>query len=76
QMKNLLIENTDEANELVVAMTNALFTYRAEVGADPQLTKLFTEPFKFSFCFSGHTITFTKTISNSKLVNIDVSDGS
>ena len=76
QMKNLIIENTDEANELVVAMTNALFTYRAEVGADPQLTKLFTEPFKFSFCFSGHTITFTKTISNSKLVNIDVSDGS
>ena len=32
QMKNLIIENTDEANELVVAMTNALFTYRAEVG--------------------------------------------
>ncbi|HCP7888001.1 TPA: hypothetical protein OFX26_001443, partial [Escherichia coli] len=65
---NLINADTDEVNELAVAMTNALFLYQTVVRTEP-----FTEPFKFSFFFSSHTITFTKAESNSKLVQIEVS---
>ena len=67
---NLINADTDEVNELAVAMTNALFLYQTVVRTEP-----FTEPFKFSFFFSSHTITFTKAESNSKLVQIEVSRG-
>lgn len=72
---NLINADTDEVNELVVAMTNALFLYQTVVRTELQRTEPFTEPFRFSFFFSSHTITFTKAESNSKLVQIEVSRG-
>ncbi|EOV8345828.1 hypothetical protein ACOAAZ_004641, partial [Escherichia coli] len=72
---NLINADTDEVNELVVAMTNALFLYQTVVRSELQSTEPFTEPFRFSFFFSSHTITFTKAESNSKLVQIEVSRG-
>lgn len=72
---NLINADTDEVNELVVAMTNALFLYQTVVRSELQSSEPFTEPFRFSFFFSSHTITFTKAESNSKLVQIEVSRG-
>lgn len=48
---NLINADTDEVNELVVAMTNALFLYQTVVRSELQSTEPFTEPFRFSFFF-------------------------
>ena len=48
---NLINTDTDEVNELAVAMTNALFLYQTVVRSELQSTEPFTEPFKFSFFF-------------------------
>ncbi len=66
---NLINADTDEVNELVVAMTNALFLYQTVVRADKQII-----PESFSFGFSGHTITVTPG-RYSRSVNLKVCGG-
>ncbi|HFS3069742.1 TPA: hypothetical protein ACHYLI_000564 [Escherichia coli] len=66
---NLINADTDEVNELAVAMTNALFLYQTVVRADKQII-----PESFSFGFSGHTITVTPG-KYSRSVNLKVCGG-
>ena len=65
---NLINADTDEVNELAVAMTNALYRYQT-VRGDKQII-----PESFSFGFSGHTITVTPG-RYSRSVNLKVCGG-
>lgn len=65
---NLINTDTDEVNELAVAMTDALYRYQT-VRGDKQII-----PEPFSFGFSGHTITVTPG-RYSRSVNLKVCGG-
>ena len=66
---NLINTDTEEVNELAVAMTNTLYRYQTVVRADKQII-----PESFSFGFSGHTITVTPG-RYSRSVNLKVCGG-
>ena len=87
EMINLINRNTDcstgvpdQVNALVATMADALQPYTVMTNELPEYPnmpgRVLYIPEPFSFCFSGHTITFTNTkrdYNGDNLVNIAVS---